>query len=346
MRLGVDAYSLRWQGWNAFQLLDYSARLGLDNVQFSERGFLASLDEGYLRSLRAHADELGLSLEIGMLSFDRFSGIFSSAHGTAEQQLSDTIRAAKILGSSIVRCVLGNQADRLGPIPYETHVEEGLRVLRAVSSLARDLEITLAVENHGGVDFLARELKAFVEEAGTDYVGVCLDTGNPAAAGEDPVLAAEVLASYVVSSHVRDSRVWPVPEGAMVQWVPVGQGCVDLRRILAILSESAPTAPVNLEIITGVPSHPRLVPYLDPESDFWGRYPAMLARDLARFIRLAARGKPEPLEQITLPTGARFPPANDVGEQFRAQQRRHLEESVSYAMTVLGVGERAQKRRK
>jgi len=337
MRLGLDAYSLRWQSWNAFEMLDYCAQLGLENVQFSERGFLTSLDDTYLRSLRRRADELGLSLEIGMLSFDRYSGLFTPEHGTAEQQLSDMIRAARILGSRLVRCVLGNQADRLGPIPYEKHVEEGLRVLRAVSPLARDLEIRLAVENHGGVDFLARELKAFVEEAGTDYVGVCLDTGNPAAAGEDPVLAADVLAPYVVTSHVRDSRVWAVPDGAMVQWVPVGQGDVDLPRLFAILSARSPAAPINLEIITGVPSHPRLIPYLDPESSFWRMYPDMLAQDFARFVRLAASGKPEPLQQITLPRGARVPPTGELGEQLRAQQRRHLEESVAYAKTVLQV---------
>jgi len=40
MRLGLDSYSLRWQGWDAFQFLDYAAKLGLDNVQFSERGNL------------------------------------------------------------------------------------------------------------------------------------------------------------------------------------------------------------------------------------------------------------------------------------------------------------------
>ncbi len=334
MRLGLDTYSLRWQGWNAFQMLEYCAQLGLKNVQFSERAFLASLDEGYLRSVKRRAEELGLSLEIGMLSFDCYSGLYTPEHGSAEQQLSDMIRAARILGSRVVRCVLGNQADRLAPIPYEKHVEEGLRVLHAVSSLARDLEITLAVENHGGVDFLARELKAFVEEAGTDYVGVCLDTGNPAAAGEDPVLAAELLAPYVVSSHIRDSRVWAVPDGAMVQWVPVGQGHVDLRRILEILSEHAPAAPINLEIITGVPTHPRLIPYLNPESDFWKIYPGMLARDFARFIKLAERGKPEPLEQLTLPPGARVPPAGEPGEQLRAQQRRHVEESVSWAKAL------------
>jgi len=125
----------------------------------------------------------------------------------------------------------------------------------------------------------------------------------------------------------------------MAQWVPAGQGCVDLRRILAILSERAPAAPINFEIITGVSSHPRLIPYLKPASDFWKKYPGMLARDFARFIRLVECGKPEPLEQVTLPPGARVPPAGEPGEQLRAQQRRHLEESVSYAMTFLRISD-------
>ena len=53
-------------------LLDYAAGLGLDNVQFSERGTLASLDQAYLRTLKQRADGLGLSVELGMLSFDRY----------------------------------------------------------------------------------------------------------------------------------------------------------------------------------------------------------------------------------------------------------------------------------
>ncbi|MDQ6673352.1 MAG: hypothetical protein M3069_21855 [Chloroflexota bacterium] len=43
--MGLDTYSLRWQGWDAFTLLEYAAGLGLDNVQFSERNALATLDQ-------------------------------------------------------------------------------------------------------------------------------------------------------------------------------------------------------------------------------------------------------------------------------------------------------------
>src|SRR5438105_8356623 len=98
MRLGLDTYSLRWQGWDAFQFLQYAAGLGLDNVQFSERSTLASLEQAYLESLKRRADDLGLSVELGMLSFDRFSSFFHPEFGSGEQQLADLLRAARVVG--------------------------------------------------------------------------------------------------------------------------------------------------------------------------------------------------------------------------------------------------------
>src|SRR5688500_6205482 len=95
VKLGMDTFSLRWQGWDAFQFLDYAARLGLDNVHFSERGFLASLDKNYLQALKQRANELRLTIEIGMTSFDRYSRHFNPALGSGEQQLIDMAQAAQ-----------------------------------------------------------------------------------------------------------------------------------------------------------------------------------------------------------------------------------------------------------
>jgi len=187
---------------------------------------------------------------------------------------------------------------------------------------------------------LARELRTLVETAGPDYVGVCLDTGNPAYAAEDPVVSTEILAPYIIATQVRDTRVWSVAEGAMAQWTPMGEGTVDMYRIRDLLIEHAPHVAFNLEIITG--SEPRLIPYADSNSDFWRAYPDMLARDFVRFVALAQRGKAEPLEQLTLPQGAREPVAGSPGDALRQQQRRHFEESVAYARGTLGLGERAR----
>ena len=339
MRLGIDSYSLRWQGWDAFQLLEYSAGLGLDNVHFSERRNFASLEPDYLLSLKRRADDLGVQIEVGMGSFDRFSTSFRPEFGSGDEQLGQMLHAAAIVGSPVVRCFLGTQLDRRGATPLHQHIEECIRTLNAVAPLARELGIKVAVENHGGVDLLARELLEIVQAVGPDAVGVCLDTGNPAYGGEDPVVSTEVLALYTVSSHVRDTRVWQTADGAMAQWAPLGGGNVDLPRIIQILKERAPNPPVDLEIITGSP--PQSLPYLDEGSGFWATYPDMLARDFARFVALASRGKAEPLVQLLGPRGADPIPADQLSA-LRLQQRRDFEVSVRYAKEVLGLGERAR----
>ncbi len=335
MRLGIDTFSLRWQNWDAFRVLDYAATLDLESVHYSERRFLASLSEAYLRSLKRRADDLGVTIELGMMSFDRHARLFDPALGTGERQLIDMARAASVVGSPIVRCLLGSAEDRVGPVPFRDHLAECVRTLRAASPVARDLGVKFAVENHGGVDLLARELRALIEEVGPDVAGACLDTGNPVYGGEDPVFSAEILGPYVLSTHVRDSRAWAVEDGALVQWVPAGQGHVDLGRILAILAEQAPDAPVDLEIISGLP--PKHLGYLDPASDYWRMYPDMPAADFVRFLALARRGKPEPLDQLTSPLGARNLPPGELGERLRAQQLSHFEESVRYCREVLAV---------
>ena len=51
-----------------------------------------------------------------MMSFDQYARLFNPALGTGEQQLVDLARAASVVGSPIVRCLLGSAEDRDGPI--------------------------------------------------------------------------------------------------------------------------------------------------------------------------------------------------------------------------------------
>src|SRR5438270_9068273 len=95
-RLGIDSYSLRAQGWDAFQFLEYSAKIGLDNVHFSERRNLESLDRSYLERLKKRADELGLAVEIGLGSFDKHADGFRAEFGSGEEQLAAYVEAAAI----------------------------------------------------------------------------------------------------------------------------------------------------------------------------------------------------------------------------------------------------------
>jgi sugar phosphate isomerase/epimerase len=228
VKFGLDLFSVRSQGWTPFQHLDFCAKWGIEVVHFSEVRFLGNLEEENLKKVRAYAGRLGIAVEIGMLSICPTSKLFNKTAGTAEEQLARMVTAAKTVGSPIVRCVLGSSADRTGDIPVEGHIENTVKVLHNVRSRFMDAGLKVAIENHAG-DLQAREVKMLIEEAGKDFVGSCLDSGNPLWTIEDPHLTLETLAPYVLTSHVRDTAVWGTPQGAAVAWTRMGEGNIGME---------------------------------------------------------------------------------------------------------------------
>src|SRR3954454_16668147 len=173
VRFGLDLFSLRSQAWTPIALLDWCAQRRVQVVHFSEIRFIGGLDPANLKRVRTHAAELGIEIENGMRSICPTSTLFDKTAGTAEEQLGRMLEAARIVGSPIVRCVLGSSEDRRGPGGIESHIEETIRVLRTSRPRILDSGVKIAIENHAG-DMQARELKTLVEGAGRDFVGVCL----------------------------------------------------------------------------------------------------------------------------------------------------------------------------
>ena len=317
VKLGADLFSLRSQNWTPYQLLDYCGERKVQVVHFSEVRFIGGLEPGNLRQVRQHAEKLGIELEIGMTSICPTSKMFNASAGTAEAQLGSMIDAAGIVGSRIVRCVLGSSADRL-PGPIERHIESTARVLRNIRSKAMDAHVKIAIENHAG-DMQARELKSLIEQAGPDFVGACIDSGNPLWTLEDPHLTLETLAPYVLTSHLRDSAVWRVPEGAAVAWVRMGEGNVDIEGYVRKYAALCPGRALSIEsIVTG----PRVYPFLDPK--FWDAYRSTPAWEFARFVAIADRGKPRPAE----------PRAADQ-EASRRKEREDFDASLEFLKKLL-----------
>jgi sugar phosphate isomerase/epimerase len=331
MKLGVDIYTIRSQGWDAFEYLDYCARIGLDVVHFSDLGPFARTDDGYLREVKARADELGLDIEAGMGSICPTSASYHPEDGPVVEQVRQMLHVASVLGSPVLRCLLGSQADRHGDVPLEAHVQATVETCRAVRDLALDLGVKLAVENHAG-DLQAWELKDLIERAGTDYVGACIDTGNPVWVAEDPMVTLEHLAPYVVASHIRDSVVWPHPRGAACQWVAMGDGNVGIAAWAERSKALCPGVPFTLEIITGRP--PRVLNYL--EADYWSAFPEARASEFARFERLVRNGLPLMASMVMVGSDLEAPPEYEAA--LVAQERVDLERSVRYCREVLGIG--------
>ena len=315
VKLGIDLFSIRSQGWTPFQYLDYCAQQGAKVVHFSEIRFIGNLEPENLKKVRAYAEGKGIEVEIGMKSICPTSKMFEANEGTAEEQLGRMITSATIVGSHIVRCVLGSAEDRR-PGPIDRHIESMVKVLRNMRSRAMDANIRIAIENHAG-DMQGWELRNLIEAAGQDFVGACLDSGNPCWTLEDPHVTLDTLHPYVLTSHVRDSAVWRVPQGAAVSWVRMGEGNVNIDDYCRKYAELCPGRALSMEcIVTG----PRIYPYKDPK--FWDAYRDVPAWDFERFAELAESGKPYTIPPVERGQGAQ-------------REREDLEASLAHVKRVL-----------
>ncbi|SRR5581483_7925181 len=333
IRLGFDSYSIRAFKWKAIQLLDYAAGLKLDTVQLSSLDDYESLDPAYLARVKEHAKQVGVSIDAGTGCICPSSQSYNrQRQGEAEEYVVKSLQVAHALGSRVMRCFMGSQADRRGFQSIEAHMENTIKVLRAVRSRALDMGIKIAVENHAG-DMQAREVKTIIEEAGKDFVASCLDTGNPMWVVEDPFVTLETLAPYVVTTHIRDSAVFEHRRGAAAQWVALGDGSVDFPKFVEQYRRLCPQASMQLEIITGRP--PDVLPYLEPE--FWKYFPKTPASEFSRFVALAKNGRPY-MGPMVIATNGKQPPVIEAA--LREQQRVDLERSFEYAKKTLGVGVR------
>jgi sugar phosphate isomerase/epimerase len=320
VRLGFDNFSVRAMKWNASQLIDYATSLKLDSLFLTDLDVYESFDEKYLRDIKKKAEDNGLVVYAGSWSICPTSKYFKNKWGTAEEHLALGIRVAKTLGSPAFRCILGMGGDRETPGGIEARMADTIKVCKTARSQCLDAGVKIAIENHAG-DMQARELAALCEEAGKEYVGVTLDSGNATWTMEDPLASLEILAPYVAACALRDSMVWETPSGAVIQWTAMGEGCVDYKTYVKRFLELCPKVPINVEIISGFAHE---VPYFKKE--FWKVWPKARAQDFAKFLELAKKGKA-------------IPPHHSADAKAEQDyQRAELERSLKYCKEVLGLG--------
>lgn len=317
LMIGMDHFSVRATGWKAPLFIDHAGSLKLDTVFLSELHVFESFEDNYLKGLKTQAEEAGLKMYVGTGSICPTSNTWKGTYGTPEEHLSLTIRVAKALGSPIARCYLGNQKDRSTDGGIQRHIENTIKVIKACKSKAEGEGIKISLENHAG-DMQSHELKALIEEAGKEYVGVNIDPGNAVWAMEEPLQHLEVLGPYTNCSSVRDSMVWEDENGSVVQWTAVGEGSVNFKAYAKRFAELAPGVPLQVETISGFPR-----PLTWKKEEFWKAFPGY--RDTPAFNAwrdMAKQGKK--LETFKAPEG----PGKKDAEI--AYQKGELERSIQW----------------
>lgn len=328
--LGLNTYCLRAFRWNDAQLLDYTASLKLDAVFLQDSLDPRAMDPAHWPEVGEQAAKLQLHLETGGIVITPKT---PSDFDNVIAALRKNIQRAQAMGSPLVRCITAGDRTAI-LLPVERHIETVVKVLRTVKPQVVDANLKIAIEIHK--DLQAWEHKIIIDEAGRDFVGTYLDTGNPVFVMEDPMTTVEILGSYALTFHLRDSVVYEHKRGIAVQWVPLGQGNIDFPAIVAKMNQLAPNVYAYVKPITGRP--PAILPIYDEK--FWSIYPKARANELSRFLALAKSGAPyeRPMVIEDVP-GAPAPP-----EPYRAalqyQQKDHMEISVEYAKKKLDLGVR------
>lgn len=138
--------------------------------------------------------------------------------------------------------------------PLDEQIDLIAERLVPLADVACQGNVVIALENHA--DYRSAEIVRILQKTDRPNLGCRLDTGNSFTLGEDPVDAAFALAPFTYTTHLKDMFIYPVgrAEGVRVPHqtgAPLGQGHVDLLKIVHLLAERAPSPaklPLNIEI--------------------------------------------------------------------------------------------------
>lgn len=181
--------------------------------------------------------------------------------------------------------------------------------------------VVLAVENHK--DRRTGELVDLLKRLDSRYVGACVDTGNNLALLEEPLAVVEALAPWARSAHLKDIAVAEYADGFLLAEVPLGDGFLDLKKVVETLRRARPGIRFNLEMIT---RDPLKVPCLTPK--YWATFENLPGRYLAQTLALVRKqAGGQPLTRVSeLPHDRQL-----------ALEEENVRKSVAYAHRHLGL---------
>ena len=247
---------------------DYCRQLGAAGIQTS----LTGLGVQGAEQLRADAAAAGMYVE-GIVALPRDEG--DVARFAAE------LRIAELCGAKVVRTVMlsGRRYETFDSLAaFQAFAKEGFRRLEWAKGAVEKQSVSLAVENHK--DWRVEELLDILRRIDCPLIGVCVDTGNSIALLEEPHAVVDAYAPVAFTTHFKDMAVQEYANGFLLSEVPLGQGFLDLKRIVKSLRGARPEVRLNLEMIT---RDPLRVPCLAEK--YWATFDQLPGSELAAALR-------------------------------------------------------------
>ncbi|HEY0550264.1 MAG TPA: sugar phosphate isomerase/epimerase family protein [Verrucomicrobiae bacterium] len=317
--IGMHSYGFAWKAardgqagakfTGALSFLEYAHRIGAAGVQV----IIRPDEREDAPRIRSMAEALGMFFE-GQLSVPKDDADLA--------RFEIEVKTIRATGSTVARTAI------LGTRRYETlksaaefrdFKERGARSLTLAEPVLKKHGVRLAIENHK--DYLAPELVEVLRNVSSEWVGACVDTGNSLALLEDPYAVVEALAPFAVTTHIKDMGVQEYVDGFLLSEVSIGDGFLDLPRMIATLRKANPRVALNLEMIT---RDPLQVPCLTPA--YWATFGEMKAMQLAESLALVKQNS----SSKPLPRTTGLSPAQQI-----ELEDRHVRECLTRARQKL-----------
>jgi len=296
---------------DTYEFLEHCHSLGAGGVQAS----LSSVEPRYLEKLRDRAEQLGMYIEV-MAELPKAS----EAEG-----FERTVAAAKAVNALCIRsaALSGRRYETFSQLSdWQDFVQRSMAAIDRALPIVTKQQVPLAIENHK--DWTAEELASLVKDRSSEYLGVCLDTGNNIALLDSPAGAIETLAPYALCTHFKDMAVEPCEDGFLLSEVPLGEGIVDLGGAVAAIRRARPKTRFTLEMIT---RNPLRVPCLTDK--YWATFPDRNGKYLADTLRMVrdAAGRLQKLPRVD----------GESPAGLRQLEEDNVQQCLYYARARLGV---------
>ena len=173
---------------------------------------MTSSDEELL-SLKAYAEELGIaipSLSSGLVWADSLSADDPAERERAFQMVKRLLYCAKVLGAETVLVIPGSVSVEFVPewpvVPYDVVYQRALEAIKKLAPIAEEYGVQIGLENVWNKFLLSpMEMRNFIDEVGSDYVGAYFDVGNVVYSGY-PEHWINILGKRIFKVHFKDFR--------------------------------------------------------------------------------------------------------------------------------------------
>lgn len=205
--LSCDAYSLRdylgRKEINYLTLPKLLKEMGIPGVAYND-AWMESWDNAYLDKVKQACADAGVKIT-GLICGGNIATTDDARWEAQIKAYEDRLRSAAYLGAPIVRFDLGGLGDE--KLDSTVGVKRCIAAFKRMIPLAKELNIKMTIENHGGVSKHAGPILEVIKGTDPEWVGACLDLGN----WPDEVRNSECakLAPYAYHIHAKCNNFTP-----------------------------------------------------------------------------------------------------------------------------------------